>query len=61
MEIAHREIFHDAEKAALTQKLKIEEGDLICSPPTVAERVRNPRQNSFVLRRRFEDAGQADD
>ena len=54
--------FNDAEKAALTQETdhRGRRLDFVRRRP-VAERLRNPRQDPFVLRRRFEGAGQADD
>ncbi len=54
--------FSDAEKAALTSKLKIRRRRFdSVRRRSMAERLRNPRQNPVVLRRRFERAGEADD
>ena len=62
MEIAHREIFQRSRKGRAHEQAR-DSGrrlDSLRRRP-MAERLRNPRQDPFVLRRRFEDAGQAGD
>ena len=62
MEIAHREIFQRCRKGRADAKVENRgrRFDSVRRRP-MAERVRNPRQDPAVLRRRFESAGEADD
>ena len=62
MEIAHREIFQRGGEGRARGEIENRGRrlDFVRRRP-MAERLRNPRQDSSVLRRRFERAGEADD